>query len=327
MSCGGESRQEPPVADGDRVTLSLAVVDSVGYRTALHAIDQGIVTSDSIDVTITYLSPSAMAETARSKQYDVVDVPTIAVPLGAAEDFEFVVISSGLQDIDGTLLFVSTFSDVASPADLAGRKLGVVSREDPSTLETRVVLQRRYGLDASLEAPDVTIEEVPPASLATMLEAGSLDAAVLPPTSAYELADDDGFLVLTSISAEARELTGDPAVRSLLVTYPDIARERAQALAELKRLLAGSVAHFKANAADVVEAIAAESGTEQEFITWWWERFDLPLGELSPGTQKQVLDVWEAARFLGDIEEYPSLATVVFNPAATPSPEPGASVP
>ena len=89
VACGGERGQEPPVAGGDRVTLSLAVVDSVGYRTALYAIEEGIVTSDSIDVAITYLSPSALAESARSKQYDIVDVPAIAVPPGPAGDFAF----------------------------------------------------------------------------------------------------------------------------------------------------------------------------------------------------------------------------------------------
>ena len=97
---------EEPLANGDRTTVSIALLDHPSRRAALYAIEQGIITSDSVDLDITYLPQSALAEAAAAGLYDVIETSPLAVALGAERDLELVILSGALQDQDGTLLFV-----------------------------------------------------------------------------------------------------------------------------------------------------------------------------------------------------------------------------
>lgn len=322
-ACGGS--EEPSAAtEGDRVTISLAVLDDVGRKASLYAIEQRIVTSASVDVVITYLPPSAIDESARSKEFDVIETAPLAVPLAILEDFDFVILSAGLQALDGTHLVVNSDADLTTPEDLPGKTVGVVSREATSTLEARYLLQESYGLDIGVEDDDVAIQEAPAQSLPTLLESGELDAALVTEMSAFRLLDNAEFRVLSRVTDEVRELTGAPVMSSLLVSYPDVAGRKADALLELNLLLAESMTYLKANQDAVIEAVAAEQRVDPEFLHWWWKHYDLLLGDLSKDSQERLLHVWDAARVLGDIESYPDLADVIFNPGA-PTPTPDAS--
>lgn len=208
----------------------------------------------------------------------------------------------------------TTVTGLASPADLRGRTVGVVSLTDGSTLEARLLLQEAYGLDVSLDVGDVTIVESPAESLSTLLQDGHIDAAVVSHLGAFRLLDDERFRLLSRVTEEMREITGAPIMNSILITYPDVADQRAEALVELNRMLAESVTYFNANRDDVIEAVAVDDQTiDAQFLRWWWDRYDLPLGDLSVDLQERLLHIWEAARMIGDIEEYPELASVLFN--------------
>ena len=237
-SCSGD--EGPAINEGDRVTISLAILDDVGHRAALYALDQRLTTSTTVDLVVTYLPASALDEAARSKQYDVVESTAIAVPAGAADDFSFVILSAGLQDLDGTLLFVSANSELRSPRGLAGKAIGVVSRNDPSTLATRYLVQRGHRIDTGLEGGQVTIEEAPAESLPRLLENGEVDAAVLSQLAAFRLEGQDGARILSHVTGELRDLIGTPLMSSILVTYPDVATQKAEALpgASLRRTVA-----------------------------------------------------------------------------------------
>ncbi len=206
-----------------------------------------------------------------------------------------------------------TVTGLVSPADLRGRTVGVASLTDGSTLEARLLLQEAYGLDVSLDAGDMTFVESPAESLSTLLQDGDIDAAVVSHLGAFRLLDDERFRLLSRVTEEMREITGAPIMSSILITYPDVADQRADALVELNRMLAESVTYFDVNRDDVLEAVAVDQAIDAEFLRWWWDRYDLPLGDLSADLQERLLQIWEAARMIGDIEEYPELASVLFN--------------
>lgn len=203
---------------------------------------------------------------------------------------------------------------LSGPGDLRGKTIGVASLGGAFTLETRYVLQEVYGLDVSPEGGDVTIVELPAESLPTLLSDGEVDAAVMLRLGAFRLLEDENFRVLSHVTEEMRELTGAPIMNSILVTYPDVAEQKTDALSELNRMLAQSVTYFKANQDEVIEAVAADQEVDPRFLRWWWERQDLLLGDLSAEAQERLLDVWGAAKAIGDIEDYPELATVLFRP-------------
>ncbi len=203
----------------------------------------------------------------------------------------------------------------AGPASLKGKTVGVVSLSDASTLETRYVLQKVYGLDTSQKGSTVTFVEVPPESMPTELQGGQIDAAVLSQAGAFRLLSDDRFRVLSHISQEMKKLSGGPVVSSVLLTYPDVVAQKPDALAALDRLLAQSVAYEHANDGAVLQAVATQTGQDQAFLRWQAERQELPLGDLSQQVQERLLRTWQMAAALGDIDRSPDLTTVLFEPA------------
>ncbi|MCI0777943.1 MAG: hypothetical protein J4N95_07160 [Chloroflexi bacterium] len=96
--------EEPDL--GDRATISLGVLDDASRRAALYAIEQGIVDSETIDVSITYLARSELTDAVSARQFDVIEASPLAVPLGVERELEFVIVSGGVQNVDGALLVV-----------------------------------------------------------------------------------------------------------------------------------------------------------------------------------------------------------------------------
>lgn len=319
-ACGGDTRPPDDVTDGDRITISIAVRDDANRLAALYAIEQGIVTADTIDVDVTYLTQSAIDEVALARQYDVIEVTPLAVPLAAVQDFDFVILSGGLQNSDGTFLFAHADATMETLDDLLNKTIGVASLEDPAALETRYLLQEAYELDVDVEQGDITFVQVPAASLAEAVRGRALDAAVIVNGGAFPLVEDEGLRVLSRVTDELQELLDLPVMSSILVTYPDVAEEKAEALIELSSLLAESVAYFMANQEIVIEAVAREQETV-DYLQWWWQRQELSFGDRSFEMQSRLLTIWEMARVIGDLEEYPNLTEVFFVPeAAEPTP-------
>ncbi len=201
---------------------------------------------------------------------------------------------------------------LSSPGDLRGTTIGVPSLDSVATLEARYVLQQKYKLHAAVKGGDVALMEAPAESLPTLLRTGEVDAALLPQLATFRLLSDEDFRVLSHLSEEMRELTDAPVMNSILVTYADVAAVKRDAIADLSGLLDKSLIYFKANQDAVIDAVAADRVVDPEFLGWWWERHDLVLGDRGAATQGQILDVWNAARAVGDIEGYPDLAAVLF---------------
>lgn len=324
FACEDDQAAAPPAVDaGDRVTITLAVVDEPNRHAALYAIDQGITRSDSVDLDITYLPQTALTEATPTKQYDIVEASPLVVATSRILGLDLIVLSAAQRNLDGTLLFANAGSQLDSLAGLRRKTVGVASLSDTSSLELRYLLLEKYGLRAGVNARQVALTETPPESLPAQLSDGSLDAALPAQVGAFRLTSDTRFKVLGEVTSELRELTGAPVASSVLVTYPDVVLGHADALVEVNRLLAASVAYFQANQDSVIEAVAAAQGADPEYLRWWWQHQELALGDLSTEAQQQLLIVWEAARALGDIAGYPELESVVFNPAVTPTPEAG----
>ena len=199
-------------------------------------------------------------------------------------------------------------------AELKGKTIGVVSLSDVPALETRYVLHNAYGLDTTQKASAVTFVEVPPDALAAQLQSGQIDAAVLSQAGAYRLLNDGGVRVISNVSKEARRLAGGPFAGSVLLSYTDVVQQKSDALRELDRVLALSVAYYKANESTVLRAVAAQQAADPAFLRWQAGRQELPLGDLSQRTQEALVRVWRVAADLGDIERVPDLKSLLFQP-------------
>jgi hypothetical protein len=92
-------------SDENRQTVSIAVVDDALHRAALYALEQGLVESGFVDISITYLPPSGLAEAIVADEYDIVESSPLLVATGESEGLDLMVLSGGTEDLDSTLLF------------------------------------------------------------------------------------------------------------------------------------------------------------------------------------------------------------------------------
>lgn len=196
---------------------------------------------------------------------------------------------------------------------LQGKTIGVVSLADVSTLELRYLLHESYGLDTSRKASAVAITEVAPESIASRLTAGLLDAALFPPDVAYPLAVK-GTPPASHVSQEAANAAGGVVAESLLLSYRDVIDQKAEAIAELDRVLAQSVTYEDANRSSVFDAVAAALSQDSDEIRWQADRMKLPLGDLSKGAQDSIARTWAMAAAVGDIATVPDISSLIFDP-------------
>ncbi len=198
-------------------------------------------------------------------------------------------------------------------SQLKGKTVAVTSLLSATTLEARYVLQEKYGLSAGPAKSDVTLKESNAESLPELLHDGAVDAAIAGDFASVTLSGNQNLLPFSHITKEMRQLTGEPTLTSLLLTYPDVAQEKASALEELNRMLATSVTYFRSNKQGVLRAVAADRDVSRKQLDRWWDGHDTALGDLSAGVQQQLLAVWRAAVALGDIDAYPALSDVLFS--------------
>jgi hypothetical protein len=145
---------------------------------------------------------------------------------------------------------------------------------------------------------------------------GEMEAAVMPPQVAFRLMKDQRFEGFARIAQGMGDLTGAPVMSSVLVTHPDVADGSAPALDDVRGLLRESQAYFGANRTEVVQSISAELGLDEEYVRWLAERQDVQFGDLSPDVQEQIVDMWDAALAVGDIEDVPDLESVLIGGSA-----------
>lgn len=207
----------------------------------------------------------------------------------------------------------TTTPGVSMAEVLRGHDVGVTSGSSPSILELRYVLAEKYNIGSSVRSgTDILLVGSAADSLVDQLRSGQLRYAVLPPLAAFQAQNDAGLRVLLPISQDMQELTGVPVPHSVLASYADIISQKSAVMTELNRMLRDSLAHFQANRGPVLDAVAQERNADRAFLDWWWSRFDMPLGQLSPDFQQGILRFWQAAVDLGDIEDYPELTDVLF---------------
>jgi hypothetical protein len=191
------------------------------------------------------------------------------------------------------------------PADLSGRTVGVAALSGSATLEARYLLQERYQLGTHTGG-EITLLESPGGSLGALLRDGGIDAVAADGLTAYGLLSDDEFVVLAEVTQAVRGLLGGPPIASVLVSYPDVAVQKSDALRELNRMLAESVTYLRANEARVIEAVADAQAIDPAYLRWWLDRNELAFGDLSDARRAQIQAVWQAALALGDIVAVPA---------------------
>lgn len=245
-------------------------------------------------------------------QYEVaMSVPTMV--LVAAEKGLDVQIVSGLQrssQANPNLAWVTRDASIASLEQLKGRKVAVPALVGQVADSFTFLLERR-----GVSRKDVTFVQAAMPAMADQLNAGRVDAALLPMSIAGPLARRNGFAVHDDIVAQAvHEASGgtvDSAITLVLVARHDYTGRHPEVITAFRRSLNEAIAYLAGHDAEarttMQEWLKLTPEVAQAVVLPTW-RVELDPEELAPyvtiarsaGTITQDPDVerlvWQAPR-------------------------------
>jgi ABC-type nitrate/sulfonate/bicarbonate transport system substrate-binding protein len=302
-SAGGSER-----AEGDCSNFKVAVADDDARRTALYAIEHDKVdTSQFPDLELSYLAFPALIQATGTKQFDVIESSLIGIPLARSKgvDLKIVALSSGRtgegETPGGT--YVLEDSDISTPDDLAGKKVGVTSFGSSTTMVTRILLDEAYGMDSALTGGDITWVEMDPAQLTTSLERGQIDAVADTGLTAFRLGQDPQFRRVLSNDAEWRELTGQASVFAAYQALESQVASNTTCYEQFQDMLAASVEYGRSHIDDVAASVADETGLPADYVTFQWDGAYDYVGNLDPEWLAAGQTLWDQAAAHGEIQE------------------------
>jgi len=284
----------------------------------LYAIKQGIVKSDKIEIKATALSIPALIRSTPAKRFDVIMNAVMAIPFARRRGLNLVVLSTALraaQNSYGAGVWVKKDSPYRSLADLKGKTIGNYALRSTGTTWIRIALWRVHGLNVSYKGGDFKWVQMPAPTLLGALEAGKIDAATLIHAQAYKARQTGKYRVLAWTNRDLKKKFGVLAVAAVNVTYPEKLKARPAAFREFNRMLRASALYAVKNADAVGKAISKKYKINAAFFKAWLTSYSFFPAAVSAQDMRSMETVWENAKAMGIIKNYPKAADVVWKDA------------
>lgn len=198
---------------------------------------------------------------------------------------------------DDCAVVVKANSDIDSPQDLAGKRIGVDSLAEPHTILLKEVLKQNHNIP--YESATYIVKPVP--VLLDLLKRGDIDAVLVYGLLGYQpRGDKQNYEVVCSVFEEAKSILGDTPVVAVLVTNrKDLDKDTAKkALAAIKESFDYAFAHQE----ELSQELAGQFGISPEVYK---NSFfgTLPTGVfLTREDQDNILKIFEVAQRQGIID-------------------------
>jgi len=299
-------------------TVTYAYVLDTAQEAVLYGIRNGRVTSGLIEIDAKALAIPALIQATASKQFDVIETATLAVPRAALQGLNLVILSTALRfrkDTQDDDVWVSASSPIKTPAELRGKTLGVAAINSTGATLVRFALWKKYGLNVQLEGGDLKFVELPPPALMAALASGKIDAASQIFDQTY-LAEKNGEIrAIARVANDLHDLYGLYMIPAVNVSYPEKLGARPQAFQEFSRMLKASADYALAHLDEVTAALAQQTHQEPGYFKWWSERDTASPEDVTDQDIKAIAKTFELAKELGILQSYPDPASLIWEHA------------
>ncbi len=299
-------------ATAGKTPRSVAFVDDPSRFSFVYAIRKGIVTSNTIQLDLHFTPPPPAPSAFQTKQYDLAEAPPSAVPGAAAYGFKMLITSTELEAKGASPLIVPADSPIKDPKDLKGKTIAIPSLTWAIMIPLRYVLQFQYGLNTDPQGGDVRWLEIAPDVAVGAVKAHKVDAALLVNQAAFAILNDRSFRTLFDPATAYNEMTKTQYVGSLLITYPDVAEKKHDAIVEFNRMLRDSIDYTRKHSDEVLADVAKERHASLAFLKYYYQQYSVPIGELSAQHKKNIQHLWEAVNKLGMLRQVPNIDDLSF---------------
>lgn len=306
-------------AHAQQTTVTFGYLADPSHEAVMWALENGKVSSETIDVDATALDISALIQATSGRSFDVVQTASLAIPRARSRGLDLRIIGTGLRyhaSGEGSAIWVPKGSDITSVEDLRGKRLGIYSIGSAGTTLVRVALSEVHGLetDASADA-DIELMEMPAPSLPAALATGRVDAATLIHAQAFEATQTGDFVPITQVAEDLTENYGVRMVSAVLAGYGEKLDENPEVYLEFLSLLQESMQYALDNPEEVFAAVGKETDTPPAFFDAWFSRYSEFPVELTEEDLKAIGILWDSAVEMGILEDAPEVIETVWKPA------------
>lgn len=284
------------------------------FDAAMWALKNGKVKSDKIDVELNSLTIPALIQATLTKQYDVIQSDTIAVPRSATRGLNLVIMSTAIRYSPkgvGHNIYVRADSSYKSVPDLKGKKIGVPSLGSAGFHMLRMWMEEQYKVNADVASGDFQFVETAPSALITGLETNRFDAGTMLYSQAYRARNDKDFRAVATPARSMYELWGVRMIPSVNVAYPEKIAQRPEAYKEFNRLLRASVEYMQKNPDEVFGAVAAESKISPDFFKVVFSDFAEIPADITDADIKAIDKLWELSAKRGLLKSKPDVKAFI----------------
>lgn len=298
--------------------ISYAYLIDPALDGVLYAIKSGKVTSPTIDIAPTPLPIPALIQSTTTKQYDVVMNAVLSIPRALDQGLKMEILSTALRSNPGTAsgsIWVKADGPFKTLADLKGKTIGDTALESTGTTWTRIALWKAHGVNVAFDDGDFKWVQMPATELLGALQTGHAEAANLIHLQVFQALKSGAYRPLVQQAQDLEKTFHVTQVSAVNVAYPERVDAHPEDYKEFDRMIKASVDYANTHTDEVGQAIADEFHIDPAFFGWWLKTYSTFPGAVSAGDLKAIEVVWENAKALGLMNDYPKAESVVWKDA------------
>ena len=311
------------IAIGAATPISAQAKDKVSYaylidpalEGVLYGIKSAKVTSDKIDIVATPLPIPALIQSTTTKQYDVVMNAVLSIPRALEQGLKMEVLSTALRSVASPVsggMWVKSTGPFKTLADLKGKTVGDTALQSTGTTWNRIALWKAHWVNIAYDNGDYKWVQMPATELLGALQTGHIEAANLIHLQVFQALKSGTYRSLLPTADDIEHLFHVAQVSAVNVAYPERLDAHPDDYKEFDRMIKASVDYANTHSAEVGKAIGEQFHISPEFFGWWLKNYSIFPGVVSNGDLKSMEVVWENAKALGMMGNYPKAESVVW---------------
>jgi NitT/TauT family transport system substrate-binding protein len=304
-----------PLPGAAKDKVSYAYLIDPALEGVLYGIKSGKVTSPTVEIAATPLPIPALIQSTTTKQYDVVMNAVLSIPRALEQGLKMEVLSTALRSAaspESGGMWVKSGGPYKTLADLKGKTIGDTALQSTGTTWTRIALWKAHGINVSYDNGDFKWVQMPATELLGALQTGHVDAANLIHLQVFQALKSGEYRSLLPTAKDIGTLFHVAQVSAVNVAYPERLDAHPDDYKEFDRMIKASVDYANAHTDEVGKAMADEFHISPEFFGWWLKTYSTFPGVVSAGDLKSMEVVWENAKALGLMGDYPKAESVVW---------------
>jgi len=303
----------PPATAKDKI--SYAYLIDPALEGVLYGIKSGKVTSPTLDIAATPLPIPALIQSTTTKQYDVVMNAVLSIPRALDQGLKMDVLSTALRSVaspESGGMWVKSGGPIKTLADLKGRTIGDTALESTGTTWTRIALSKAHGINVAYDNGDFKWVQMPATELLGALQTDHIEAANLIHLQVFQALKSGEYRSLLPTARDIDSLFHVAQVSAVNVAYPERLDANPEAYKEFDRMIKESVDYANGHTDEIGKAMADQFHIAPDFFAWWLKSYSSFPGVVSAGDLKSMEVVWENAKALGLMADYPKAESVVW---------------